>query len=134
MTISTAMVVGKVTFRAVMVCVIQVVCSQNRIRSKVGRYVLRFHNHQALGPPGPDSSECRPEQPVRGVQFRTRSFASEDRDLLSQGEDFESGISSTMEEDTNCSKESKDEFEHELTPVTWRNVAGATQRLRTVSC
>ncbi len=95
---------------------------------------LRFHNYQDLGPPGPDSSECRPEQPVRGVQFRTRSFAPEDRDLLSQGEDFEGGITSTTEEDTNRSQESKDEFEHELTVVTWRNVASATQRLRTASC
>ena len=95
---------------------------------------LRFHNYQDLGPPGPDAAQGSPEQPVQLIQPRTRPFPLEHGDLLPQGEDLQSSVMPTAEEDSNSGQKSKGEFEHELTVVTWRNVALATQRLRTASC
>ena len=42
-------------------------------------------------------------------------------DLLSEREDFEGGIASTAEEDTDHGEDGEDELLHELTVVTWRN-------------
>ena len=44
-------------------------------------------------------------------------------DLLSEGEDFEGGIASTAEEDTDHGEDGEDEVGQELTLVTWRNRA-----------
>ena len=65
--------------------------------------------------------ENRPEGSIQGVPRWPRPFAFEDGDLLPEGEDFEGSIASTAEEDA----DGEDEFEHELTVVTWRNVASA---------
>ena len=95
---------------------------------------LRFHNHQDLGPPGPHAAQDSPEQPVPLTQPRTRPLPLEHRDLLPQGEDLQGSVMPTAKEDSNSGQKSKNEFEHELTLVTWRNVASAAQRLRTASC
>jgi len=95
---------------------------------------LRLDDDEDVGPAGPDMSECSPEQPVRGVHFRTWPFASEDCDLLSQRKDFEGGITATAEEDTSGGKESEGAFEHGPTLLTWRNLASATRRLQIADC
>jgi hypothetical protein len=61
---------------------------------------VRFHNDQDLGPPGPDSAQSSPEQPVHRIQTGTRPFPLEHRDLLSQSEDLKGSILSTAEEDS----------------------------------
>ena len=55
-------------------------------------------------------------------------------DLLSEGEDFEGRVASTAEEDAHHGEDRKNEFRHQLTLVTWRNVARAGQRLQTAKC
>jgi hypothetical protein len=74
---------------------------------------LRFHNQQNLRPPGPDSAQGGPEQPVQPLQPRARPFPLEHGDLVPQGEDLHCSVMPTAEEDSDCGEESKDEFEHE---------------------
>jgi hypothetical protein len=49
-------------------------------------------------------------------------------DLLSEGEDFEGRVASTAEEDMDHGEDGEDEYRHELTLVTWRDVASPRQR------
>ena len=51
-------------------------------------------------PAGPATAKGYPEESVQPVQHWSRSFALEHGDLLSEGEDLESRIGSTLEEDT----------------------------------
>jgi hypothetical protein len=60
---------------------------------------------------------------IRGNLIWTGPFSLEDRDLLSEGEEFKGGIAATAEEHPVCSQNREDEFERELIPVTWRNVS-----------
>lgn len=54
-------------------------------------------------------------------------------DLLPEGKDFEGHIGTTAEEDADGNEDGADEFRHELTVVTWRNVVSPRDRLRTAS-
>jgi hypothetical protein len=94
---------------------------------------LQLHNDQNLSPVGPGTSKCGPTQPVKGVQFRARPFALEDRDLLAQGEDLQGSIAPGAEEDSDGGEERKVEFDHEHMAVICRNAASAGHRLRTAS-
>jgi hypothetical protein len=51
------------------------------------------------------AAEGRPEESVQRVQYWPRPFAFEHGDLLSEGEDFEGGIASTAEEDSDGGNE-----------------------------
>jgi hypothetical protein len=42
---------------------------------------------------------------------------------MSEGENFKGGVASTAKEDADRGQEREHIFEHELTVVTWRNVA-----------
>jgi hypothetical protein len=53
---------------------------------------LGLDDNEDVGPAGPAAAERRPEEPVQGVQCRLRPFSFEHGDLLSEGEDFESGV------------------------------------------
>ena len=66
---------------------------------------LRLHDDEDVSPAGPTAAQGRPEEPVGGVQGRSGAFPFEDRDLLSEGEDFEGGVASTAEENTNGGEE-----------------------------
>jgi hypothetical protein len=66
---------------------------------------LGLHDDKDVGPAGPNAAEGRPEEPVHRVQCWPRPFAFEDRDLLSEGEEFEGGIASTAEEDADGGEE-----------------------------
>ena len=59
-----------------------------------------LHDDQDVGPAGPTMAKSRPEESVQGVQFWPRPFPFEHGDLLSEGENFEGGIASTAEEDS----------------------------------
>src|SRR5215472_16140798 len=63
-----------------------------------------------------------PKESVEPVQGWTRPFAFEHRDLLSEGQDFESRITPTAKENPERRKECEDRVDHELTLLTWRNV------------
>ena len=54
---------------------------------------------------------------------RPRSLAFQHRDLLSEGEDFEGRIGSAADENADHGEDGEDELRHELTLLTWRNVA-----------
>jgi len=84
---------------------------------------LWLHDHQDVGPTRPEAAEGGPEQPIQGVQGGPRSLVFQHRDLLSEGKNFEGGVGSTAEEDTDHGEEGEDELRHELTLVAWRNVA-----------
>lgn len=57
-------------------------------------------------------------QPTR----RARSCPLENCDLLSERENFKGGVAATAEKHADCGQDCEDEFGHELTGVTWRNV------------
>ena len=76
-------------------------------------YGVGFHQNQDVGPPGPVAAQRGPEETVQGVQCGARPFAFEYSDLLSEGEDLESGITPTSKKNPDGDKERKDEFEHE---------------------
>ena len=48
-------------------------------------------------------SQSGPEEPVQPIQTGTGPFPFENRDLLSEGEDFEGGVAATAEEHADCS-------------------------------
>ena len=62
-----------------------------------------------------------------------RSFAFEHSNLLPEGEDFQSRVASAAEEDAEHSEDGEDEFCHEITLVTWRNVVSWGLRHRSAS-
>jgi hypothetical protein len=78
----------------------------------------------------------RDQKPRRDVQkSRSRefnigpgTFAFEHRDLLSEREDFKSRVGPTAEEDADHGEGGEDEFQHELTLVTQRNVGWPRRR------
>jgi hypothetical protein len=74
----------------------------------------RCRNHIALWSSG--------YRQVPGIQLRPRSFTFEYGDLLPEGEDFEGRFAPTPEEDADHGQDGEDEFGHELTLVTWRNL------------
>jgi len=74
-----------------------------------------FHENQDVRPAGPTLAECRPEESVPGIQFWPRPIPFQHGDLLSEGKDFEGGIASTPEEDSDGSKEGEEDFGHEHT-------------------
>ena len=53
---------------------------------------------RASGPAGPNLPQGGPEQPVEGGQRWSRPFSLEHSYLLSEGEDFESGVTATVKE------------------------------------
>jgi hypothetical protein len=55
-----------------------------------------LHDDEDVGPAGPKAAEGRSEESVQRVQYWPRPFAFEHGDLLSEGEDFERGIASTV--------------------------------------
>ena len=66
-----------------------------------------FHQDQDIRPAGPTPAECCPEQPVQGVQLWAWPFPLQHGDLLPEGEDFEGGIASTAEEDSDGDEEER---------------------------
>jgi hypothetical protein len=57
-------------------------------------------------------AEGRPEEPVESAQGRAGPFPFEDRDLLSQSENFKGDIAAIPKENTHGGDESGDEYEH----------------------
>ena len=74
---------------------------------------LGLHDDEDVGPAGPEAAEGRPEESVPRIQYRPRPFALEHGDLLSEGEDFQGGIASTAEEDSDGGNECEDRSEQE---------------------
>ena len=91
---------------------------------------LGLDDDQDVGPAGPKVAEGGPEESVQGVQYWPRPLAFEHGELLTEGEDFEGGIAPTAKEGRDAGNEREDGFGHELTFVTWRNVASSGGRSR----
>ena len=70
-------------------------------------------NDEHVLPAGPVAAEGDPEEPVQRVQYGPRSLAFEHGDLLAEGEDFESGVAATAQEDAECREQGEDEFRHQ---------------------
>jgi hypothetical protein len=64
-----------------------------------------LHEDQDVGPAGPKLSQSGPEEPVQPIQTGTGPFPLENRDLLSEGENFEGGVAATAEEHADCSED-----------------------------
>jgi hypothetical protein len=60
---------------------------------------FRGHDDEDVGLAEPDAAEDGPEEPVQPIQTGAGPFPFENRDLLSEGEDFEGGVASTAKED-----------------------------------
>jgi hypothetical protein len=84
---------------------------------------LGLDEDEDVGPAGPVAAERGPEESVQRVQYWARPFAFEHGDLLSEGEDLKSGVAATAEEDAKDREDGEDEFGHEITLITRRNVA-----------
>jgi hypothetical protein len=108
------------------------IASPNRDERRRGAadHSVGFHENQDFAPAGPTLAESRPEESVHGVQCWTQPFPFQHGDLLSEGEDFESGIATAAKEDAYGDKEREDDFEHDLTLLARRNVAsrGRTEK------
>ena len=59
---------------------------------------LRSHDDENVRPAGPEAAESGPEESVQPLNVGARTFAFEHRNLLSEGEDFESNITPTAKE------------------------------------
>ena len=60
---------------------------------------LGFDDLKDIHPAGPEARQGSPEEPVQGVQRRTRSLALQNCQLLSKREDFEGDVAAILEED-----------------------------------
>ncbi|HEY1494960.1 MAG TPA: hypothetical protein VGF49_10480 [Candidatus Solibacter sp.] len=60
-------------------------------------------------------AESGPEEPVEGTEFWPSPFSFEHGDVLSEGQNFEGGITSTAKKYSDADNEREDEFEHEVT-------------------
>jgi hypothetical protein len=94
---------------------------------------LGLRDDEDVSPAGPKAAEGRPEGSVQGVPCWLRPFAFEHGDLLSESQDLQRSVAPTAEEDADHGEDGEDEFRHELTLVTWRNVARTGHRLPTAS-
>src|SRR5262249_17731218 len=65
---------------------------------------LRFDDDKHVRPTRPEPLQRDPEQPVEAGQAWARSFSLEHGDLLSQGKNFQGGISSTSHADAHPSQ------------------------------
>lgn len=93
------------------------------------------HDNQDFGPAGPTMAKSgRPKRAAHAIQFWPWPFSFEHGDLLSEGQNFEGGITSTAEKHSDADNERGDEFQHELTLVTSRNVASSGERFQSASC
>ena len=81
-----------------------------------------FDNDEDVGPARPTVAQGSPKDSVQPVQSWPRPFAFEHRDLLSEGQDFESSVTPTAKENSERRKECEDRVDHELNFLAWRNV------------
>jgi hypothetical protein len=92
------------------------------------------HDDEGVCPPRPEAPEGRPEETVQGLQCWPRSLAFEHRDLLSQGEYLQSDFAATSKEDANGGQYRENEFKHQTTLVTSRNVTRKAWPSETATC
>ncbi len=104
--------------------------STSEARTMPSDHRLRLHDDEDVGPSRPQALQSDPEKSIDTVQGRTRPFPFEDGDLLPESENFKRGVASTSQEDADGSEETEYAFQHELTVVTWRNVASVDNRLK----
>jgi hypothetical protein len=84
-------------------------------------------NDENFGPTGPATMESNPEDPAQPVQLGSRTLVFEHGDLLPQGEDLESVITSGLNERAERGKAREDRFDdHE--PILF-NMAQTWTRL-----
>lgn len=95
---------------------------------------LWLDDDQDVLPTRPETAQSAPEEAVEEVQGRTRSLTFQHTILLSECDDFEGGIASTAEEDTDHREDGEDELLHEPTVVTWRNRVPDLQSILRASC
>ena len=79
---------------------------------------LGLHDDEVVGPPGPAVAEGGPEEAAQRVQYWPRPFPLDNRDLLSEGENFEGGIASAAEEDAHHGENREDAIRRGPTVVT----------------
>ena len=96
-------------------------------------YGVGHDDDENVLPAGPVAAEGGPEKPVHRIQYWAWPLAFEDGDLLSEGEDFKSSVASTSKEDAEYRKHGEDELGHEITLLTWRNMASSRQSLEILS-
>ena len=86
-----------------------------------------LHDDEHVAPAGPEVAERRPEQSVQSVQYWAWPLAFEYGNLLSKRQDFKSRVASALAEYADHREQGEDEFGHEFSLVTRRNVELPTQ-------
>src|SRR5258708_6390852 len=61
---------------------------------------LWLHDDEHVCPICPDTSQCRPKQPVNPIQLWARTLALKHRYLLPEGEDLDSGVTPRAKENS----------------------------------
>ena len=79
---------------------------------------FRFDDHQRILPARPTCPQDGPEQPIQSAQQRPGPFPLQDKHLLAKGEDFDSDISATLEEDAGGGNQGEEEWQHGLPVLT----------------
>jgi hypothetical protein len=64
-------------------------------------YRFGLDDYQREAPARPDCSQHRPEEPIERTQRRSRPFPLQDGKLVTECDDFDSKVSTCLEEDTN---------------------------------
>jgi hypothetical protein len=78
---------------------------------------LPFHDEHHIRPSRPNLPQDCPKQAIQAVQCRPRPFPLEDRNLLPKGEDFQSQIGTTAEDDADGRQGCRYDAEYDSTFV-----------------
>jgi hypothetical protein len=90
-------------------------------------YCFGLYNDEHVAPAAPEVAERRPEQSVQSVQYGAWPLAFEYGNLLSKRQDFKGRVASALAEYADHCEQGEEEFRHEFSLVTQRNVELPTQ-------
>jgi len=75
-------------------------------------YRFGFDDYQRIAPARPARSQDHPEKPIERPQWRSWPFPLQHCDLLPKREDFDSNISTALEEDTGRGNQGQENRNH----------------------
>src|SRR5690349_6892009 len=83
-------------------------------------YRFGLDDYQRVAPAGPRCAQDRPEEPIERAQRRSRPFPLHDGELVAERDDFDSNVSTCLEEDPNRGGERDENRNHGITAIIAR--------------